>query len=308
MNYFDCHADTVTEIKSSESLGVNSGNLDLKRVRGFAEKYTQIFAIWKDAAAGDAARPGKEFIEAYERAKSLFEAEKDSLTWCRTGAEMQAAHAEGKAAAFLAVEDLSAMGDYTEQIKSLGIRFAMLTWNYENRYACGAATDQRKGLKPDGKVAARELAEQGIILDISHLSDRGADELFELTDAPLIASHSNMRTVWNQPRNLTKELARELIRRKGLIGMNFYRNFVKDDADVTDILRHMDAVLEMGGEDVLAIGSDFDGSNNCFPAGICGVESIPALRERMEKEGFGAALSDKIFFGNAEAFVIKNVE
>ena len=220
---------------------------------------------------------------------------------------MEEAHKSGKAAAFLSLEDISTAGRYAEQIYSLGFRFAMLTWNYENRYACGASADQRRGLTEEGKELAKHLIDQGIILDISHLSDQGAEDLMALTDKPIIASHSNVRSVCPRPRNLPEGLIRELIRRQGLIGINFFAPFVGENPQVEDLLRHMDVILSLGGEDVLALGGDLDGCDGVFPAGISGVETVPVLRERMEKAGFGAALIEKVFFENAENFIRRNV-
>lgn len=309
MRYFDCHADTLTEIAVGESLWENTCDIDLKRVNEFAEKYTQIFDIWINRTKMDPEHPEIEFMKAYERAAGLLRAEEaqNRLVWCKTGADMERAHTEGKIAAFLSIEDISTMGNAIEHIYDLGARFAMLTWNFENEYAWGAAANQSKGLTMRGKEMAKELLRQGLVLDISHLSDQGVEDLFGVTDAPIIASHSNVREIHDRPRNLKKEYIQELIRRNGLIGMNFYREFVGEQPTMTDLLRHMDAVLELGGEDILALGGDFDGSHGQFPTGICGVESIPALKEEMEKAGFGEKLIEKILFENAEQFVRKNL-
>lgn len=310
MRYFDCHADTLTEINvPGESLWENTCDIDLKHTGEFAETYAQIFAIWLNRTKMNPEHPEIEFMKAYEHAAGLLRAEEaqDRLIWCKSAADMEQAHREGKTAAFLAIEDVSAMGDTVGQIYNLGARFAMLTWNFENEYAWGAVADQRKGLKERGKELAKELIRQGLVLDISHLSDQGVEDLFELTDAPIIASHSNVREIHDRPRNLKKEYIQELIRRNGLLGMNFYREFVGEQPEMSDLLRHMDAVLELGGEDILVLGSDFDGSHGQFPKGIHGVESIPALREEMVKAGFGEKLTEKIFFENAERFVRKNL-
>ena len=106
------------------------------------------------------------------------------------------------------------------------------------------------------------LTDQGIVMDISHLSDQGVEDLFQLTDRPVMASHSDIREVWDAPRNLQKVHLKELISRKGIIGMNFFAPFVGEKPQISDLLKHMDAVLEMGGEDCLAIGSDFDAATD----------------------------------------------
>lgn len=303
MNYFDCHADTLTKIAASENLWENSGCLDLARVRRYTGRYAQIFAIFKDKAGYAGAGTEEVFMQAYERACGLLKAQSEHMSWCLTASDMHKAHEEGKAAAFLSVEDISIMGRHIGRIRELGIRFALLSWNYENEYACGAVADQSKGLTKEGRALVKELLGKQIVLDISHLSDRGAEDLFEMTDQPVMASHSNVREVFDHPRNLKKEHIKELIRRKGLIGLNFYKRFVGEQPDLTDLVRHADAVLELGGEDILALGSDFDGCGDQFPRGIAGVQSIPGIREAFEREGFGMEVTEKIFFQNAQRFV-----
>ena len=308
IDYFDCHADTLTAIeKQGETLMENTCDVDLKRIRKFAGRSTQTFALWKDAAAVDPEHPEEEFQKTYNRALELLGEAEDYVSLCTSGAEMEAAHKAGKTAAFLSVEDISVMGKCVEDIRKLGIRFAMLTWTYENRYACGSKVSQENGLTSEGKELVKTLIDQKIILDFSHLSDKGAEDILLMTDTPVIASHSNVRKICQHSRNLTDELIREIIRRKGLIGMNYFLPFVGEQPSISDVLRHMDAVLALGGEDVLALGGDFDGCSGCFPEGICGVESIPALRRHMEEAGFGDALINKIFWENGYRFVMENV-
>ena len=308
MNYFDCHADTLTEIeKAGETLRKNSCDLDLERIASFAEKYTQIFAIWRDAMKLNRKHPEEEFCKSYEKAVSLMEKEKERICWCKSGQDMLNAHRQNKGAAFFSIEDISIMGKEVYRAKELGFSFAMLTWNYENPYGCGSVYSQNKGLTRKGKSLVKELLSQKMVLDISHLSDQGVEDIFQLTDVPVIASHSNIRDICSQPRNLRKEQIQELIRRKGLIGINFFAPFVGKNPVVEDLLRHMDYILELGGENVLALGTDFDGCDGEFPRGICGVQSIPDLRDAMEKNGFSKNLLDKIFFDNAYEFVVNNL-
>lgn len=128
-----------------------------------------------------------------------------------------------------------------------------------------------------------------------------------MTDAPVIASHSNAREICPNPRNLTLSQIREIIRRRGIIGMNFYGPFIeeKEPAQITALLRHMDYILNQGGEDALVLGSDFDGCQNRFASGMSGVESIPFLMEEMERAGFGDKIIRKIFWENGYKFFQK---
>ena len=309
MKYFDCHADTLTQvIKEGESLEKNTCDIDLQRIEKFADTYTQIFAIWKNRKE---ILPGTEssvFRKSYETAIELLQKAENKIRLCTSAKEMEDAHQNGKAAAFLSVEDVSIMGKDIERIRELGFLFVLLSWNYENEYACGAAADQAKGLTARGKEMVKVLTDQGIVMDISHLSDQGVEDLFQLTDRPVMASHSDIREVWDAPRNLQKVHLKELISRKGIIGMNFFASFVGEKPQISDLLKHMDAVLEMGGEDCLAIGSDFDGCDGLFPAHIEGVQSMPFLREELLKHGFTEELTEKIFYKNAHRFVMENVK
>lgn len=304
MNYYDCHADTLTEIPSSENLMHNTCCLDLARVRSFADHYTQIFAVWRDQEEILKAQLRTEdvFWELYERALRLMLEQSAYVEWCKDASDMKKAHAQGKAAVFLSVEDVSVMGSFVDQIRDLGFRFAMLTWNYENTYGCGAVTDQAKGLTKEGCALVKQLVCQKVVLDLSHLSDQGVEDVFSLTDQPVLVSHSNVRRLCDHPRNLKKEHIQELIRRNGLLGMNFYKEFVGKQPDLTQLLRHMDYVLELGGEDILAFGGDFDGCGNQMVQGITGVQAVPYLKSEMQHM-FGEEAVEKIFWKNADRFL-----
>ena len=308
MDYIDLHADTLTEITSGD-LTKNTADIDLSRIREQFRHYTQVFAIWKDQAKVDKSRREEVFMQTYQRAGALLADAGEEIALCKSFAEMEAAWKSGKAAAFLSIEDLSFMGNYAAKAAELGFCFAMLTWNYVNEYGCGAAKSNKTHLTPLGKQMVSELTAQGIILDLSHLSDGGVEDVLELTDRAVIASHSDVRKICGQPRNLTDTHIRELIRRKGLIGMNLYRDFVGADrqVDLRMLFSHMDAVLELGGEDVLAFGCDFDGCEGHFPEQITGVESMSFLQREMEAAGFDQKLQQKIFSGNAYAFLKRNL-
>ena len=303
MNYFDCHADTLTAIPAGETLAHNGCDVDLARVDSFASRYTQVFAIFAVVDMIPPAERGARFLAAHERAKSLLAGASDRISLVRSATEMHAAHEAGRAAAFLSIEDASYMADLAPQAFELGIRFAMLVWNNDNEFACGAASDQRKGLTDAGRQLARVYLDQGIVMDVSHLSDAGADELFGLTDAPIIASHSNARSICNVPRNLADWQIEEIVRRHGLIGLNLFGPFVAaEHPTIDDLLRHADHILSLGGEDVLALGCDLDGCQGVFPEGFHGVHSMPLVRSAFARH-LGEAIAEKIFSTNAETLV-----
>jgi membrane dipeptidase len=140
------------------------------------------------------------------------------------------------------------------------IAYVSLTWNDENRFGGGNVSS--KGLKPDGELLLKYLSQKNIAIDFSHTSDALAEDILNFIDnkslqIPLIASHSNYREIMDAPRNLPKEIAKEIINRNGVIGLNFIRRFVGEKP--TDFLRHIDYALSIGAEDSIVIGADYYG-------------------------------------------------
>lgn len=146
-----------------------------------------------------------------------------------------------------------------DMIQSIGRPlYISLTWNEENRFGGGAST--KIGLKEDGKRLLEELHEKKIAVDLSHASDRLAYDIIDYIEGcrlqiPLIASHSNARSIRSVPRNLPDELAVEIFRRQGVIGLNLCWNFVGVKEE--DIVKHIAHWLELGGENSIAFGADF---------------------------------------------------
>lgn len=308
LRYLDLHCDTLTAMEKG-NLFQNPGDIDLERALAMSRKYVQVFAIFQDAKYFQDRET--EFDLAYAKARKLLKQAEPYISLCTTGEELAQAMELGKAAALLSVEDIAQMGSKVDQCRELGITSAMLTWNYENEYAYGSKVNQQAGLKPEGISLAKRLLEQGIILDVSHLSDGGVDDLLNLTDGPIIASHSNVRDIKNHNRNLNRTHIREIIDRGGLIGMNMYRPFIwkqgRNEVELADLRRHMDYILDEGGEDCLCMGGDLDGCHGEFPAGFHGIQSLPALEEELHQAGYGEELIDKILFKNGYDFMVKNL-
>ena len=148
----------------------------------------------------------------------------------------------------------------------------------------------------------KDLERRGIIVDVSHLNDAGFKDVCATARRPFAASHSNARAVCGHPRNLADWQLRELADCGGIAGLNFCTQFLTDRlADPTrdDVLRHVDHVLETAGEDVLALGSDYDGCD--VPSWLEPCDRIGALHELLACE-FGRDIADKVFFRNARDF------
>jgi len=189
------------------------------------------------------------------------------------------------------------------------LRLIALTWNYENEIGMPAKLDADTGLKPFGFELLKEMDRRGIAADVSHLNIAGFWDVIDHASVAPLASHSNCRWLCDVPRNLHKDQVRALIDRKGFIGINFYSEFLADGrpARIDDVLRHIDSICEMGGEDIIGFGSDFDGID-LWPEGLADPSDFPALIECLRCHGYTQAQLEKIaglnywrFLKNAEA-------
>lgn len=171
--------------------------------------------------------------------------------------------------------------------KNARVRMIALTWNFENEIGSPAKLGPKPGLKPFGFELIKEMDKLGIYADVSHLNEAGFWDIVQNMNLPPIASHSNFRELCDVPRNLTREQVKAIIEKKGYIGINFYPYFLNKDgkAGIDDVLRHMDAIAEMGGEKIMGFGSDFDGIE-VQPEGLENASKFPDLIDAMLCHGY----------------------
>lgn len=304
MNLFDLHCDTLTHcLDGNKPLFSHDGQLDLKRGTAY-ERWVQVFACWLP--------PGYRGEAAYARFLAqrnvLVQAISDypnAVEWYTGQEEI---HPQ-KCQAILAVEGGHALGGELGRVAAmagLGVRFLTLVWNGDNELGSGAVDGMDRGLTGFGKDCLREMRAHGIVTDISHLNDRGIDDVFAFSDDPVVATHSNLRSVCGHPRNLREDQFAELIRRKGLCGINYYPAFVNGGKDYgPDALRrHLERMLELGGEDIVALGSDFDGAS--MPHFLLGIEALANFRADVV-QWFGEEMAEKLFYQNALRFTQQRI-
>ncbi|WP_336779663.1 dipeptidase [Paenibacillus illinoisensis] len=150
---------------------------------------------------------------------------------------------------------------YLELCYQMGVRIVGLTWNYANWAADGVLEKRGAGLTERGRELVRLCNRIGMLLDVSHLTEKGFWELAEMSERPFIASHSNSYTVCPNVRNLKDDQIRAIIAREGRIGLTFVPWFVKQEGEVRieHLLPHIEQICSLGGEKHLMMGSDFDG-------------------------------------------------
>jgi membrane dipeptidase len=227
---------------------------------------------------------------------------------CRTAADIEAAWAQHKTAALLTVENGSVLAGRLHRVEELaqdGVRILTLTWNGENEIGSGCATQH--GLSPFGWAVIPKLEEQGILVDVSHLNDPCFFQVLERAQRPFVATHSNARAVCPHPRNLTDDQIREMVARRCLIGLNDCDFFLREGggSGPDDLLRHVDHFLELGAEDCLALGSDFDGTD--LPDFLQSPEQAAALFDLFLRHGLSPTLCHNILYGNALRFLRANL-
>lgn len=189
-----------------------------------------------------------------------------------------------------------------EILKKYNVKIATLTWNDHNCIGDGAKVDNARGITQFGREVVKEYNRQGIVIDASHMSDALFYDTAKINKGKIIATHSNSRTICSNKRNLTDDQFKYIADMGGLVGLNFHKYFLTDygKSSIEDIVRHAYYFLEHGGENVIAIGSDFDGSD--MPAGIKNSGDLKKLYDCFISHGIGKEITDKIFYQNAKNF------
>ena len=223
----------------------------------------------------------------------------DRIVQCRTAAEAELAQSQGKAAAFLSVEGGELLGcdpDRLAQAAADGVKAINLTWNHANALSGAHADGSERGLSPLGRRFVERMEELDILVDVSHLSEAGFWDVMAMARRPILASHSNIKSVWDHTRNLTDGQITAIIENQGVIGLNFYTEFVGGSRDLDMVRAHLDRLLELGGERSAALGGDWDGCDTI--ADLPAIDSLPRLYEHLLHHGYRETVVQDLFYNN----------
>lgn len=264
----------------------------------------QFFACWIDTAlASPPLHQCLAMIDAYER---MLEAHSELVPLTRDFVPES-----GKIAAVLSVEGGEALDGSMAVLRvlyRLGVRALTLTWNENNELAGAAMGRGNKGLSAIGRDIVDEMCALGVAIDVSHLSDRGIEQVLARTTRPVFASHSNARGAHDHARSLSDALIREIANQGGTVGINFYYQQLtkSSEASIEDIVRHICRVVEIGGIDCCAIGSDLDGMQQ-YPKDFKTSRDYPALFEALLRRGFSEAEVYRIAYQNLRDYIVQFV-
>jgi membrane dipeptidase len=328
---FDGHNDLLHRLRvagdadgSGFLTGRTDGHVDLARCRagGFAGGF---FAVWVSGEDEDiddddpeptfaplqADRAAREIAAMVATLLRMTRARPDAIRLCRSAAEIEAARAAGAVAALMHLEGADGIGpdlDLLHVLHAAGLRSLGPVWSRDNIFGKGvpfrfpASPDIGAGLTDAGARLVRECGRLGIVVDLSHLNEAGFWDVARISDAPLVATHSNVHAIAPTSRNLTDRQLDAIAERGGVVGLNFAVRFLRPDGghvaatELDALTRHLAHMVDRLGEGGVAFGSDFDGA--LIPAMIGDAAGLPALTRAMAAAGFDAALIRRIAWDN----------
>ncbi len=307
MNFpvFDLHCDTALKLLGLEGepskLLKNNAHIDLERA-GALPGYCQCFGCfttsWEDLPKG-------------KTVADIFEGEMDAIlgqidrnstrirqAFC--AGDVRKNQEQGLMSGILTLEGTAGIGydpALLEDLFALGFRIASLGWNEKNPLTGSQQTGG--GLTDRGREFVREAQRLGIAIDVSHISDEGFWDIMDITQAPIVATHSNSRAIQNHPRNLTDDMFLAICQSGGVAGFNQCAPFVGENPDLDTCCDHIFHFLELDPQGThIALGGDLDGCD-ALPQGFEGVQSYPSLAQRLLDRGAGEPLVHRIFWDNA---------
>lgn len=303
---FDLHCDTALALlgktgNEAGNLKHNSLHIDLDRAAKL-EAYCQCFACFTTPDMQQWMKVSP--IVVFERELATIQREVDKhkrmirLAYCAE--DVEANRDSGKMSAILTIEGPAGFDfdpELLENLHQIGFRMSTLGWNEKNVLTGSNVTGG--GLTDKGREYVKEAQRLGILVDVSHISDEGFWDIMEITQAPVVASHSNSRAVCNHSRNLTDDMFRAICRTGGVAGINQYADFLGEHPTLDTICDHVLHLLELDPDGKhIALGGDLDGCE-AFSEGFEGIQSYPNLADRLLERGVTENMIRDIFWNNA---------
>ena len=308
MNFpvFDFHCDTALvllgdDLNQAGSLRKNNGHIDLERAVKLGG-YAQCFACFTTDIPE--LLHGISPIVLFERELATIQREVDKnsdlISIAYSVDEIEENRANGKVSAILTLEGTAGI-DYNpallEDLWAIGFRVTSLGWNEKNPLTGSNVTGG--GLTDLGREYVREAQRLGMRIDVSHISDEGFWDILKITEAPILATHSNSRAVHNHSRNLTDDMFRAIRETGGVAGYNACRDFTGENPNLDTVCDHILHFLELDPDGKhIALGGDLDGVE-AMPDGFEGVQSYPTLARKLLDRGLTEENVMDIFWNNA---------
>jgi len=301
--YFDAHCDTITKLYNKKtSLKCSNYMVNINHLKNYTNA-SQVFAIYNDGSLkkNDVLKMIKYFKNECNKYLS-------DISFVTNTKELQFCLRQGKIAALLSIEALGDEDDFDIDNINLyyknGISIMGLCHNNDN-ILCGGIENNSLGLTPLGIKVLRRMQSIGIILDVSHMSDKSFWEAASHWVLPFAATHSNSRSIYPHPRNLSDKQFVYLASKGGICGINFYPPFVNGkNSKIDDVISHIEHFMSLGGENNICLGSDFDGIDFTV-TDIDNASFVYRLFDRLLAINYKESLVNKIAFNNFHNFIRK---
>ena len=303
---FDLHCDTALELISKKrepasQLLRNKLHIDLERASKL-DGYCQCFACFTTPQMLQWYQ--KSPIDIFEREMDIImcevERNADKIAVAYSAADVKKNLEEGRMSAIMTIEGPAGFGFDPELLQDMhmaGFRITSLGWNEKNELTGSHMTGG--GLTDRGKAFVKEAQRLGMIVDVSHISDEGFWDIMNITEAPIVATHSKSRAVYGSSRNLTDDMFLEIVKTGGVAGFNMYTDFIAEKADLDKCCDHIFHFMDLDPSGThIALGGDLDGCET-LPEGFEGVQDYPKLAQRLLDRGMGEQEVHRIFWDNA---------
>ena len=331
---FDGHNDVLLRLYKSTSAdpvadflnGEEAGHIDLKKAKA-GSLAGGLFALYSPSPA-KARLPGGQLSPVLPPPLSMDEARhsivgelaillriertsKGAVAICRNVADIRSAIARGALAVVVHIEGADAIDadlNFLDVLYGAGLRSLGPVWSRTNIFGHGvsfgfpSSPDTGDGLTQAGENLVRVCNEMRILIDLSHITEKGFWDVARLSKAPLIATHSNAHALCPSARNLTDRQLDAIRDSRGMVGLNFATGFLRPDGAMNPdtgidvMVRHLDYIIDRLGEDRVGLGSDFDGAT--VPAAIGSAAGLPVLIDALRAKGYSEPLLSKLGSGN----------
>ena len=299
----DLHCDTIMQLldhPDSGDLYRNTWKIDIEKLQK-AHSKVQDFALFINL--GETNDPYGRYEEMRNLCTTQIHLYGEHIQHVLSYQDVESVYESGKIGALMSIEEGGVLGGDLDKLKQAyqdGVRLITLTWNYPNGLGEPHCGEQHKKLTPKGIEFVEAMQDLGIIVDCSHLNDAGTEQLGDILDVPFVASHSNAREVTAHTRNLPDNLIKLIANKGGVIGLNFAQSFLGTSpvSRIDDIVKHGLYLINKGGEDVVALGTDFDGIKP--DTEIKDASEMHRLYDAFKEAGLSVEQCEKLFWKNAD--------
>lgn len=289
----DGHCDTLSvALDENKSINNSEFSFNIQHAQNLKEPIIQIMAAFIS--------PEKYVVKntdiAWKRANNIiknFYNKNINITQILNSKDIEKVERNKGIGVMLSIENGSAIcGDLSkiDELYIKGIRMMSITWDNDNELGCGVSTTNDIGLTELGKKYIKKLNSKKIIIDVSHSSEKSFYEVIKNSSLPVVASHSCVKELCNHKRNLNVDQIKQIANLKGIIGICFYNEFLKNNKNIIsseDIVDHICYISNTVGVEYVGLGSDFDGvEKQDLPQNVKGIKDMYNIEIALERRGF----------------------